>query len=150
MNSYPALKRINDIQIESNQIGLAYHFKYCNKNKSIILVARGFPVNFYRPGSISLTHSMIDPVNAEIVLLAQHLALYSNELKNELYLLGNGIIPYLDLNEEELISTWIEYNKLSVIEENGDIWSNLNIHPLEKKFAHIVLLCALSPGDFPN
>lgn len=130
---YPDFEKINDIQIEYNKIGLAYHFNYCNKNKSIILVARGFPVNFYRPGSISLTYTMIDPVYAEMVLLAQHLVLYSSELKKELYLLGSSNIPYFNINEEEVISTWIESNKLSAIKKNADVWSNFRVHPLEEK-----------------
>ena len=101
--------------------------------KSIILVARGFPVNFYREGSISLTHSIIDPIYTEIIVLLQYLVNNSHKLKNKLYLLGFTPIPDLQIKEETIISSWINYNKLSIAHNTGNIWNNFDIHPLEDK-----------------
>lgn len=130
---YPHLNKIDNIEIEFNKIGLTYHFKYNGKNKQIILIARGFPVNFYRPGIISLTYSIIDLINTEILLLSQHLVYYFPKLEKKLYLLGGSTIPYLEIYEENLVSTWIKVNKLSEFQTSKHIWDNFQIHPLENR-----------------
>ena len=80
------LATIHDIGIETNPSGLTYTFKCGNRGKTIVLIARGYPVNFFRKDGFSLTMGMIDPINAELVLLAGHAVTSRQALrKNRLY-----------------------------------------------------------------
>lgn len=128
----PGLHDIQRIEIERSQIGLAYHVTCGSLRKSIILVAGGFPVNFYREGTEGLGHSMIDPVYAEMVLLAGRLALRDFQLENRLYLLGGEVIPNLDASEEDLMSVWLKANRLEALAPEG-IWKLFRVHPCEAK-----------------
>jgi serine/threonine protein kinase len=132
IKEHPTLGQVNDIQIEYNLIGQAYHFLYGNTKKSIVLVAGGFPVNFFRKEGISLTYRIIDPVEAEIMLLSYHLARFSRSLEKKIYLLGESTIPNLEINEQELMKNWIVSNGLSTVHES-DVWINFKVHPFEAK-----------------
>jgi len=129
----PVLGKIDNIEIEFSQIGLTYHFTYDKKNKSISMLARGFPVNFYRPRGISLTHRIIDPINTEIVLSAQHLVRFCCVLQNALYLVGDTPIPSFEINEENIMAQWMGLNELMQLKTRTSVWDNFRIHPLEDR-----------------
>ncbi|MCJ7654290.1 MAG: NAD-binding protein, partial [Dehalococcoidia bacterium] len=133
IQAHPALGKVSNIEIESNQVGITYHFRYKGKRKSLIMIAEGYPVNFYRPQTISLTPAIMDPIVTEIALCCEHLACFSNSLEHILYLLGGSQIPNLDIDEEQMISEWLKLNELSPTSLEASAWDYFRIHPLEDR-----------------
>jgi S-adenosylhomocysteine hydrolase len=133
MKTYPILSKITNIEIEISQIGIIYHFKYQEKRKSIVMIAEGYPVNFYRPHTISLTPTIMDPIITEIALCCEHLVRFSNDLKHNIYLLGSSQIPNMNIDEEKIVSEWLKLNELTQSHLNISAWSYFKIHPLENR-----------------
>ena len=130
--SEPRLAAIHDIDIETNPSGLTYTFKYGDRVKRIVLIARGFPVNFFRKDGFSLTMGMIDPINAELVLLAGYAVTARQALqKNRLYALGYSPLPGLSLSEEEILSIWMEKRGVTSCRNSPTAWHGFPVHPLE-------------------
>ncbi|KAF0117997.1 MAG: adenosylhomocysteinase [Rhodospirillaceae bacterium] len=130
--SEPRLAAIHDIDIETNPSGLTYTFKYGDRVKRIVLIARGFPVNFFRKDGFSLTMGMIDPVNAELALLAGYAVTARQALqKNRLYALGYSPLPGLSLSEEEILSIWMEKRGITSCRNSPTAWHGFPVHPLE-------------------
>ncbi len=125
------LADIRQISIEVNTSGLAYKFKCEGRNKTIVLIARGFPVNFFRGDGFSLTMGMIDPINAELALLANYAVASAGVLrKNHLYVLGYSSLPGLPVREEEILLIWME--KKGIAPHVSEGWYGFSVHPLEK------------------
>jgi hypothetical protein len=97
------------------------------------MIAEGYPVNFYRPQTISLTPAIMDPIITEIALCCEHLARFSNGLEHVLYLLGGSQIPDLNVDEEQMISEWLKLNELSRPGLKALPWGYFRIHPLENR-----------------
>lgn len=82
-----------------------YCFTYNGKRKQVFLIAEGLPVNFYRTGGISLTHSVIDLIFAE--MLSMGVALHAGPgLEKKLWLLGSEDGAELFISEPELTRLW--------------------------------------------
>ncbi|QNM05329.1 Rossmann-fold NAD(P)-binding domain-containing protein [Qiania dongpingensis] len=80
--------------------------------KELILLAQGFPLNFYDKSSDSLTYGMIDPVFSEMLLSARTLWEQRGRLQNRTYLFG--VDEELGGTEREtgLLNRWMEMNHL--------------------------------------
>ena len=113
---------INSIKITRKNFGTVCDFIF---NKNITLIADGYPVNFYRKGTISLTYSIIDLINAEIISLVKELLNRHNDLENEIYFLGDNKLP---LDEAPLLAAWFNVFKRDIV----DVWSYFDIHPCEE------------------
>lgn len=85
---------------KSSEIGTEYVLP---NNRSIMVLAHGFPVNFFC--SDSVPDKAIDPVLTELFLCAQKLA--TDTLAKGIFKIGvkNDIGEFL-INEEKLITTW--------------------------------------------
>lgn len=94
-----------------------YTFQYRGKEKTILLIAEGLPVNFYRSDVISLTHSVIDLVFSQMMTIGLTMC-GSARLSPGLYLLGveNGLKPFP--SEQELLKLWFE--KYDLIPDRTD------------------------------
>jgi hypothetical protein len=133
IDSEGRLGGIDSVHIEHNASGMAYLFTCAGRNKTVVLVARGFPVNFYREDGFSLTMGMIDPINAELVLLANHAVESKDTLEsNRLYALGCSPLPGLSITEEGVLATWRETRGLVEFLEDAGVWSGFPIHPAEE------------------
>ncbi|VBB69036.1 Adenosylhomocysteinase [invertebrate metagenome] len=139
---------IHHISVESDPSGLTYRFKCGNSKKAVILIARGFPVNFFRGDGFSLTMSMIDPVNAELALLANYTAVSASVLqKNCLHVLGSSPLPGLPVNEEEILSLWMEQKGITQPLGNTQEWYGFPVHPVER---YLRLRCLDDPRIVPQ
>lgn len=80
--------------------------------KEIVLLAQGFPLNFYDKSSDSLTYSMIDPVFSEMLLCARAMRERPGQLGNRIYLFG--VDEQLGGYEAEkvLLDNWMKLNHL--------------------------------------
>ena len=87
--------------------------KGCSIDKSIFLIAKGRPVNFFRTNVISLTNCMIDLVFAQMLLMASWLCDHPDAEKR-LYMLGTEKILEEKFPEEELLERWLSLYHLSV------------------------------------
>lgn len=99
--------------------------------KEIVLLAEGYPLNFYDKNADSLTFDMIDPVFSEILTLAFYLKENLEALEHRTYLLGSDEALGTYCDEAGLIKQWMEENGLSL-----DI-DAFNVHPAEKKLRQI-------------
>lgn len=133
---FPYLAQVKDIKIAQESWGIEYTFSYKEISKCVKLFAEGYPVNFYRLQSQSLPSSVIDLVNAELLLLIYSLETREEELGRELYLLGHDSIPGLLLNEDEILRLWMSQSnslqKLSI----SELWRLLSPHPHEAGLAN--------------
>lgn len=105
------------------------------RTKKIMLIAKGLPVNFFRPDVISLTNCMIDLIFTEILLLAKWLC-ENPDAERRLYLLGRSkeITEYC--SEEKLFRDWLEVYGFSYEEDMARL---MDAHPLgEKLRAHML------------
>lgn len=123
------IDRIEDIRIEQKEYGIVYNFTYKNVAKKIVLIANGYPVNFYRKNVISLTESVIDLIYCEIILLVGYLL--KAKLNPKLYLLGSEDLNFLDIEEEQLVRNWFDLLCLHLDETTSNIWRKFDVHPLE-------------------
>lgn len=126
-SEYEELKSIKNIKLTKNQIGLTYSFDYMGRTKTIILIAEGTPVNFYRESSNSVPSKAIDPIQAIIALSAIRLA-KNSDLENKIYFVGDPNTDRLmDIDEEKIMISWASVNSISVYSNN--ILSQFNPHP---------------------
>jgi len=105
------------------------------RTKKICLIAKGLPVNFFRPDVISLTNCMIDLIFTEILLLAKWLC-ENPGAEKRLYLLGRSkeITEYC--SEEKLFRDWLEVYGFSYEEDMARL---MDAHPLgERLRAHML------------
>ncbi len=137
------LDKIENIKIEQMSYGINYNFQYKGVDKAIILIANGYPVNFYRQDIISLTESVIDLIYCELLVLIQYLLDPKNELTNKLYLLGSKDLEVLDVQEELLVSRWFDLLSLKFNNLSQNVWDKFDVHPLEEKLRDKCL-----PNDF--
>lgn len=128
----PALNDVDGVELERTSVGIAYHFRYDGSRKSIVLVAGGVPVNFFRPDGMSLPYRVIDPVQAEIAMLAGHLARFPSGLESRLYLLGDSDIPGFSFDETALMRDWLDHSGLNVSDSDAG-WALFGVHPLEAR-----------------
>lgn len=124
------IDEMENIRIEQKDYGIIYNFSYRNIDKKIILIANGYPVNFYRKNIISLTESVIDLIYCEISLLIQYLL--KTPLSPKLYLLGASDLSILDIEEEQLVRSWFNLLYLRFDKEVTTIWDQFDVHPFEK------------------
>lgn len=125
------IDRITNIHISQEDYGIIYNFSYQGMDKTIVLLANGYPVNFYRKNIISLTDSIIDLIYCEMFMLLHHLLNFSIELKSKLYLLGEDELNELNVEEERLVKSWFDLLSLTTNDLELDKWMNMDIHPLE-------------------
>ncbi len=116
---------INSIKITRKNFGTECDFVYNANGKNITLIADGYPVNFYRKDTISLTYSIIDLINAEIVNLVKELLNRHDDLQKEIYFLGDCKLP---LDEAPLLAEWFHAFKRNI----NDVWTYFDIHPCEE------------------
>jgi hypothetical protein len=128
----PFLKDIHDIAIVKQPYGLQYTFIYRDEPRTVVLLAEGYPANFYRPSSQSLPSRVIDPINAELLILAQYLFHHHATLANTLHLLGHDPLPGLCADEDEVMGLWTQQNRISSGLINSGIWQTLHPHPNER------------------
>lgn len=129
INYKQIIDEMENIRIEQKDYGIIYSFTYKNVDKKIILIANGYPVNFYRKDIISLTESVIDLIYCEISLLMEYLL--KTKLSPKLYLLGASDLSVLDIEEELLVRSW--FNLLCLHFDNAvtTIWDKFDVHPFE-------------------
>lgn len=102
-------------------------FRFPNhEKKEIVLLAKGFPLNFYNKSGDSLTYSMIDPVFSEMLSGAFILCEMYGKLQNKTYLFGSAPETGGQNEEYKLLSEWMKINGLHI-----DI-NEFNRHPNEK------------------
>jgi len=99
--------------------------------KEIVLIAEGYPLNFYDEFTDSLTFDMIDPVFSEILMLALFLKDEHSTLPNHTFLLGDDSELNSFVSEKDLIGKWLKLNGLNFNIET------FNIHPLREKLKKI-------------
>ncbi|MDO4265426.1 MAG: hypothetical protein Q4C63_03050 [Eubacteriales bacterium] len=100
---------------EKSEFYTCYEISVKSNRKEIYLIAEGLPVNFYRKGGISLTHSVIDIIFADLLSAGLAFSFYP-DMKNQLWLLGTGAFrPFV--SEEEIASLW--YRSYGLIPEDS-------------------------------
>lgn len=105
------------------------------KIKKICLIAKGLPVNFFRPDVISLTNCMIDLIFTEILMLAKWVC-ENQDAERRLYLLGRSKEISEYCSEEKLFRDWLEIYGFSYEEDMARL---MDAHPLgEKLRAHML------------
>lgn len=117
------------LEEETTRFYTAYHFSYQKQKKTVVLVAEGVPVNFYREDVISLTYSMIDIVFTEMFEMAM-ICCKEKTLPNQLLLLGRAKELVHTISEEELIKSWFEQNQFYY---QQNLKQFLNVHPLAER-----------------
>lgn len=94
--------------------------------KELLLLAEGFPLNFYDSEADSLTYDMIDPVFSEMLISALYLREHYPQLPSRTYLFGIdeqlGGAPA----EQQLLGRWMALNHLHFDAET------FNRHPQEE------------------
>ena len=131
-NSYKhIIDEMENIRITQKDYGIIYSFCYKNIDKEIVLIANGYPVNFYRKNIISLTESVIDLIYCEIFMLIQYLLDKKIQLKSKLYLLGSSDFNSLEVQEEQLVRSWFSLLALRSDCSAETIWNRFDVHPLE-------------------
>jgi S-adenosylhomocysteine hydrolase len=125
------IDEMKNILIEQKDYGTIYNFRYKDVDKKIVLIANGYPVNFFRKNIISLTESVIDLINCEIFILIEYLLKEKENLKPQLYLLGSSDLHSLDVEEECLVQSWVNLLALQFDETDGTIWKRFDVHPFE-------------------
>lgn len=125
-NPHQITSIINDVDL-----GTIYQININSEIKTIILLADGFPVNFFIQNKRSLTDEMIDMVYLEMCYLIQLLISGAVTLSPRLYLLGNDEILDNYIDEEEIASIWLTYKSKSLISKEH-IWKYFDCHPAEK------------------
>lgn len=128
---YSSLGEIVDVRLEPAPCGIIYHFRTAGQERALVLIAEGYPVNFYRPLSQSLPARVIDLINAELLLLTHYLWWNHPSLYRQLYLLGHDYLPNLGISEEELMELWTDSNRVSALIRQTGIWQVLSPHPNE-------------------
>ena len=123
------IAEMENIRIDQKNYGVVYSFRYKNIDKKIVLIANGYPVNFYRKNIISLTESIIDLIYCEICLLIDYWL--KNKLRPKLYLLGASELSVLDVEEEQLVRSWFNLLCLHFDNDALSIWDKFDVHPLE-------------------
>ena len=93
--------------------------------KDICLIAKGRPVNFFRPGVISLTNCVIDLVFSEMLYLTLWLCRHPDAEKR-LYLLGMDEVFSGEEIEESLFRNWLSTYHLS---EEAGLRAFSDVHP---------------------
>ncbi|MDC7291704.1 hypothetical protein NXH76_28425 [Blautia schinkii] len=93
--------------------------------KEVVMLAQGFPLNFYDKSSDSLTYDMIDPVFSEILLCARTLREQKEWLAKQIYLFGIDEALGGNRAEKVLLERWMTINHIQL-----DI-DTFNRHPQE-------------------
>ena len=110
-------------------------FDGVERTKKILLIAKGLPVNFFRPDVISLTNCMIDLIFTEILMLAKWLC-ENPDAEKRLYLLGRSKEISEYCSEEKLFRDWLEVYGFSYEEDMARL---MDAHPLgERLRAHML------------
>lgn len=121
-----------EIRVEQLGIGFAYHVMLQGRPKTIYVVANGYPVNFFR-GGCSLSPRMIDPVNAELLLLVDAIVASGQPLAKRLHVLGYSQLDALCMSESKLLKLWYEANALAWPEDDAFCWDVFRPHPAESR-----------------
>lgn len=129
VNYKKIIDKMENIRIDQKDYGITYSFRYKNIDKKIVLIANGYPVNFYRKNIISLTESVIDLVYCEIALLIDYAL--KTKLRSKLYLLGAAELNALEVEEEHLVRSWFGLLCLHFDDTVTTIWDKFDVHPLE-------------------
>lgn len=108
----------------------AYAFE---NGKTLVLLAQGFPLNFYDKSSDSLTYDMIDPVFSEMLLSALTLCKDRGLLEHRMYLFGVDEALGGCAGEKALLEQWIRLNNLRLDTDT------FNRHPDEERLREKVL-----------
>ncbi|MCY4725959.1 NAD-binding protein [Nocardioides sp. STR2] len=84
-------------------------------NLQALLVAEGFPINFFRPDSESLAPRVIDPINAEMLVAAQWLLSRPTGVTPRVYKFGweNDELPIGPDAEMAILRSWLHLNHMS-------------------------------------
>ncbi|MDC7287505.1 hypothetical protein NXH76_06820 [Blautia schinkii] len=93
--------------------------------KEVVMLAQGFPLNFYDKSSDSLTYDMIDPVFSEMLLCARMLEKQREQLEKRIYLFGIDAMLGGSRAEKVLLERWMALNHICL-----DI-DTFNRHPQE-------------------
>jgi hypothetical protein len=122
------VNEMQDIKTTQQEYGLVYSFTFQGIKKEMVLLANGYPVNFYRKNVISLTGSIIDLIYCQMLSLCRFLV--EKKPESKLYLLGSKDLPELYDEETMLMNRWFkQYSLISA--RDGDIWASVDAHPLE-------------------
>jgi len=128
----PIFEKIKNLKILRRKYGVEYKFSFERKNCRVVLLAEGYPVNFYRYGSESLPPKIVDLVNAEILALAHYIDKNHKSLDNRLYLLGRESLLNFNLREIDLFKIWLSKNYISRHIKPEHIWDVFPPHPCEE------------------
>ncbi|MEG0546542.1 MAG: hypothetical protein RR552_05065 [Oscillospiraceae bacterium] len=120
--------KLDKCKKETVQSSECFHF---TNGKSVVLLAQGYPLNFYDENADSLTYDMIDPVFSEIFLLAIYLVQNYQTMNNKTYLLGSDENLNNNINENQLLLEWMQKNGLYFN------MNTFNVHPEENKLMEI-------------
>ncbi len=116
-----------------------YVFEYTEggdkREKKVYLIAKGLPVNFFRPDVISLTNCMIDLIFTEILMLGKWLC-ENRDAKKKLYLLGVNEEISTYCCEKDLFRDWLEVYGFSYEEDMARL---MDAHPMSKKLRAYML-----------
>lgn len=107
----------------------SYTIYKISNEKTVFLLAGGYPVNFCDKEEESLTFGIIDPVFSQMFLLSKLLVdnAKSGEFKNETYYLGYSETLDEKIDEESLVEKWCGEFDIDIS------LSNFNIHKYEKR-----------------
>lgn len=100
--------------------------------KELVLLAEGFPLNFYDREADSLTYDMIDPVFSEMLLAAMYLRDHRGSLPSRTYLFGMDQALGGARAEQALLARWMELNHFHFNAET------FNLHPQEERLRQTV------------
>lgn len=130
---FPFLGRIEDISVEFVNKVYMYRFTYYGEQREVVLLGEGYPVNFYRPDSQSLPAKIIDPINAEILVLAEYGLKHGRLLQPGAYLLGRDELPNLTISEEDILRLWGAHNHIAALNHESSVWYTFEPHPCEER-----------------
>jgi hypothetical protein len=126
------LSPVEDVHVRRVSSGLVYSFSYRGDLREVVLLAEGFPANFYRAQSESLPSRVIDPINAEILALCEYALKHHRSLgKNKIYLLGRDHLPGLMITEEQILEQWVREHHIVGPMMQGGVWDMFRPHPCE-------------------
>ncbi len=128
---FPFLGWIEDISIDFVKKVYTYAFTYRGQRREVVLFGEGYPINFYRPDSQSLPAKIIDPINAEILVLCEYGLKHAHRLDHRTYLLGQDDLPDLSISEEDILRLWGKQNAIAGLNGAHDVWQTFAPHPCE-------------------
>jgi hypothetical protein len=118
-------------------LGMSYAHGACR----VVLLADGFPINFFREGSESVAERVIDPINAELLAAALWLSKERHNLESRAYLFGReGAVGINSDVEIRLMNEWLHANGFQASYDSHvlDTSPYIDIHPCEEVLAGIL------------